>query len=513
MRNVNAFIGALAIGSIFALGTGFPYQKLIFTIGIGLLFPIFLAIQFVLDIKDKQGSWFVNLISSLGFLILAYGILFKMMYWPGSGFLLLISLFLVLPLSMVVSALKGFGASKTKFARIFSALGGIAVCNLFLFKMMHWPGSGLIGFACIPLVTIGLFSIVIIWRNSDFQGYFKSPGFVVKAMLIPVLFITFFYVTRVSKAILDNFVEIEDNTQKSAIMQLDRGNVYVADMKAGYIESKNENKVKAAKINYYNAKIAKIDEKTAELIEFIDRIKMLILERSGEVINTNGSKTVFGSGINAKINWSEVHDKEKYKSQYGHIDSDILIWKRYDKKDPLRPSRLNLIALRSKDNYDVPMYEIIGEEINNPDPSKAGMKVWKMLNDYRSFVVEEVGTFHTSIDSTTEKGVGDPNFTIKTQPINSFRDNMDLDNKVDAMLKASNVSPEDLNILKQIYMELTKQERFAEHYDIKNVHWIGKTFDHSPLVGALASLTAIQAEVLNARATAVGHLRAKIALK
>jgi hypothetical protein len=240
---------------------------------------------------------------------------------------------------------------------------------------------------------------------------------------------------------------------------------------------------------------------------------MLLLERSGEVINTNGSKTVFGSGINAKINWSEVHDKEKYKSQYGHIDSDILIWKRYDKKDPLRPSRLNLIALRSKDNYDVPMYEIIGEEINNPDPSKAGMKVWKMLNDYRSFVVEEVGTFHTSIDSTTEKGVGAPNFTVKTRPINSFRDNMDLDKQVEAMLKASNVSPEDFYLLKQIYMELTKQERFAEHYDIKNVHWIGKTFDHSPLVGALASLTAIQAEVLNARATAVGHLRAKIALK
>ena len=144
---------------------------------------------------------------------------------------------------------------------------------------------------------------------------------------------------------------------------------------------------------------------------------------------------------------------------------------------------------------------------------KAGMKLWNMLNNYRGFVVEEVGTFHTSIDSTTEKGVGAPNFTIKTQPINSFRDNMDLDNKVDAMLKASNVSPEDLNILKQIYMELTKQEIFEEVNDVKNVHWIGKTFDHSPLVGALASLTAIQAEVLNARATAVGHLRSKIALK
>ena len=217
--------------------------------------------------------------------------------------------------------------------------------------------------------------------------------------------------------------------------------------------------------------------------------------------------------LKAEVNNRGKHDKEKYKSQYGQIDSDILIWKRYDKKDPLRPSRLNLIALWSKDNYDVPMYEIIGEEINNPDPSKAGMKLWKMLNDYRGFVIEEVGTFHTSIDSTTEKGVGAPNFTVKAKRINNFKDNMDLDKQVEAMLKGSNVSPEDLNVLKQIYMELTKQERFAKHYDIINVHWIGKTFDHSPLVGALASLTAIQAEVLNARATAVGHLRSKIALK
>jgi hypothetical protein len=382
MRNVNAFIGALAIGSIFALGTGLPYQKLIFTIGIGLLFPIFLAIQFVLDIKDKQGSWFVNLLSSLGFLILAYGILFKMMYWPGSGILLTVGLFLVLPLAMVVSAVKGFRASKTKSARIFAALGGIAVCNAFLFKMMYWPGSGFIGFASIPLVTIGLFSIVIIWRNSDFQGYFKSPGFVIKTMLIPVLFITFFYVTRVSKVILANFVEIEENTQKSAIMQLERGNVYVTEMKVGYIESKNENKVKAAKINYHNAKIAKIDAKTAELIKFIDNIKFNILQKSGE-----------------EINMERMYDRE------------TIVWKKYDSKDPLRPSRLNLMALREKDNYDVPMWEIIGEEINNPNPSKDGMKLWKMYNDYRAFIVEELGTLHTSIDSTTENGVGSPKFT------------------------------------------------------------------------------------------------------
>jgi gliding motility-associated protein GldM len=59
-------------------------------------------------------------------------------------------------------------------------------------------------------------------------------------------------------------------------------------------------------------------------------------------------------------------------------------------------------------------------------------------------------------------------------------------------------------------MELTKQEIFDEVNDVKNVHWIGKTFDHSPLVAALASLTAMQLEILNARATAAGALAAKV---
>jgi hypothetical protein len=333
-------------------------------------------------------------------------------------------------------------------------------------------------------MSLGLVSLAILWKNSEKSSSILNTGFILKSLFIPILLMTMFLGLRVSKSILDSFVAIEDNTQKSAIVQLDRGNVYVSEMKAGFIENKSENKAKAAKINYYNVKIANIDAKTAELIKFIDEIKIDIIKKSGEFV-----------------------DGEKMN------DKETIVWKKYDTKDPLRPSRLNLVAIMAKDQYDVPMHEIIGEEINNPAPNKHGLKLWKMLNNYRSFVVEEVGTFHTSIDSTTEKGVGAPNFTVKTQPINSFRDNMDLDKKVEAMLKASNVSPEDLNILKQIYMELTKQERFDEVNDVKNVHWIGKTFDHSPLVAALASLTTLQSEVLNARATAVGHLRSKIALK
>ncbi len=484
MRNVNAFIGALAIASSFVIGSGIPFGGIVLAVGLGIALPLFLLIQFITDIKDKNGFWLLNLLTSLGLWTFGTGALFKIMHWPGSGILLTAALFMFFPLAILIAVFRGFVASKNKLARIFAGFGGYALSMGILFKIMHWPGSTEILSFSLPAFALGLLSIAILWKNMDKASSVLNSGFILKSLMLPVLLMTLFLGLRVSKSILDSFVAIEDNTQKSAIVQLDRGNVYVSEMKAGFIENKSENKAKAAKINYYNVKIANIDAKTAELIKFIDEIKIDIIKKSGEFVD--GEK---------------MYDKE------------TIVWKKYDTKDPLRPSRLNLVAIMAKDQYDVPMHEIIGEEINNPAPNKHGLKLWKMLNNYRSFVVEEVGTFHTSIDSTTEKGVGAPNFSLKTKLINNFRDNMDLDKQVYAMLKGSNVSPEDLNILKQIYMELTKQERFEEVNDVKNVHWIGKTFDHSPLVGALASLTTLQSEILNARATAVGHLRSKIALK
>jgi hypothetical protein len=255
-------------------------------------------------------------------------------------------------------------------------------------------------------------------------------------------------------------------------------------MQAGYASNKESNKSKAAKIKYYSDKIDSIDKQTAQLIEFIDRIKLNILIKSGEFV-----------------------DMEK------NNDKETIIWKKYDKNDPLRPSRINSKAIQAKDQYDVPMHEIIGEEISNPDPSKDGMKLWKKLTDYRTNIVETLASSHEKIDSISGKGIGELKHSLKVTPINKFKDSEDLEKQITAMLGKSKISEEDMGVIKQVYMELTKQERFDEVNDVKNVHWIGKTFDHSPLVAALASLTTLQSEILNARATAVGHLRSKVSLR
>jgi hypothetical protein len=295
------------------------------------------------------------------------------------------------------------------------------------------------------------------------------------------LVLTALLALNVSKSILDAFVAIEENTQKSAIVQLDRGDVFVKDLK-GLVESnKKENPGKAAKCLYYLDIISKIDIETAGMIKLIDEVKIDILKKSGEAVDIE-------------------------KSQ----DKETIVWKKYSPSDKLRPARLNLMAVQAKDQYDIPMHEIIGEEINNPSPEKVGMKLWKKYNDYRAMIVESIGTYHKSIDSISGKGIGSPTYSVKTKAINEFNDNMDLNKRVDAMLKSTQMNKEDVGVLKQLYMELTKEERFKEVNDVKNVHWIGKTFDHSPLVAALASLTSMQLEILNARATAAGYLAGKV---
>jgi hypothetical protein len=484
MRNVNAFIGALAIASCFVIGSGIPVGGIILVLGLGLLLPFFLFIQFILDIKDKNGFWLLNLMTSLGLWTFGSGALFKIMHWPGSGFLLTIALFIFFPFAILVAVFRGFGASKNKLARIFAGLGGYLLAMSVLFKIMHWPGYEAIMTVSIPAIALGIISLAILWKNSDKSNPILNAGFILKSIFVPILLMTLFLGLRVSKSILDSFVALEENTQRSSIVQLDRGNMFVSDMKAGYLENKDINKVKAAKIKYYNTKINNIDAKTAELIKFIDELKIDIIRKSGELV-----------------------DMEKMNNR------ETIVWKKYDSKDPLRPSRLNLVAIMAKDQYDVPMHEIIGEEINNPDPNKAGMKLWKMLNDYRTNIVETMASSHEKIDSLTGKGIGELKYSLKATPINKFRNSEDLEKQITAMLSKSKISEEDMGIVKQVYMELTKQERFEEVNDVKNVHWIGKTFDHSPLVAALSSLTTLQSEILNARATAVGHLRSKVSLR
>ncbi|MCJ8288311.1 MAG: hypothetical protein HRT58_03190 [Crocinitomicaceae bacterium] len=285
------------------------------------------------------------------------------------------------------------------------------------------------------------------------------------------LVLTALLALNVSKSILDAFVAIEENIQKANIVQVDRGDGFIASVNEELQTTPKdaENKSKREKLTFVLDRMKQIDVISGKLIKEIDEIKSHILTESGEDI-------------------SKAVDK----------NHELIYWKKYDKNSQVLPARMNLNAVQAKDQYDVPMHEIIGEEITNPTGS--GLKLWNNLNKYRKDIVGLVGTYDWG---------GKP-FSVNVKDINAFKDNKELTAKVKKMVEGSKTNHmDDDTALQELYMMLTKEEK-REVHEVKGVHWIGATFDHSPLVAALASLSSLQQDVLSARAYALAHWKSKV---
>ena len=284
------------------------------------------------------------------------------------------------------------------------------------------------------------------------------------------LVLTALLALNVSKSVLDAFVAIEENIQKANIVQYDRGTGFHNDVKSELSTANGaENKGKREKLKYVLKQMELVDDETSKIINTIDILKKKILEESGEDI-------------------SVVKNKDK----------GSILWSNYDKSKGSLPTRMNLMAVGKKDQYDVPMNIIVGDDIVNI--SGDGVKLWDDFNNYRNKIVELTGTYMWG---------GKP-FTVKPDNINNYETNKELGDKVAKMIdKSKGNLKEDRQVLIDLYMGMTKAERNTVN-DVSNVHWIGATFDHSPLVAAVASLSSMQQDVLTARALAMAHWKSKV---
>lgn len=281
------------------------------------------------------------------------------------------------------------------------------------------------------------------------------------------LVLTALLALNVSKSILDAFVAIEENIQISNENEYQRGQEKLSELEEKAKDGDNaEVKKKAKKLL---ETIVQIDKMTAERIKEIDDLKMEILEACAEDTKTVGTP-------------------------------ESIIFKAYDPKQPLKPIRMKLEHVQGKDKYDQPMHIMIGEGTDIKNPKGKGLDMWKNYNNYRNKLTELLAS---SMPSEGKK------FFFKAPNINEFKDLTDLYSKIDKSIKSSNVSPDDVEAIKKIYASLTKNE-FSEVHEQKGVHWIGKTFDHSPSVAALASLSSLQKEILTARADAVTVIRQRV---
>jgi len=293
------------------------------------------------------------------------------------------------------------------------------------------------------------------------------------------LVLTALLALNVSKQILDAFIAIELNISKGAITQKENGDRVINDMQKSISDAKLE-QVQKDKIKIFLGVIKNIDVEAGKAIETIDGIKMELLTRLNE-------NTVEGKKDN---------------------DGKILVLKKYNKSALLTPGLYDLKAIQVKDNFDVTMEVLVGGEIHK-DITKytaSGKKLWMDLNTYRKRLTEITATYKTV----------DGNFKLKlNEDLNDYKDNIDLMSKIGKLFSTSgNINKQDFNDLSSIYQELTKKavEKYegAEGSTPVDIHWIGRTFNESPIVAAFASLSSLQMEILNARTKAVVLLKRKV---
>ena len=266
------------------------------------------------------------------------------------------------------------------------------------------------------------------------------------------LVLTALLALNVSKSILEAFVSMDDNIQAGTRSIKARGIEAFADLQAvkSDAESKGE-KERAEAAQKYIDKAQKIKDLTQEQIDLIHAIKDELIQKVGSDLS-----------------------KVKKEDEAGNVVYDCA-------------------AIDAKDNYDIPMELMIGPgaTIKKPSESAKGMELWNSLIGFRDALVTELAVYEGksfTLDAASLPGEGE------------FTDEM-----------LSTVDKDDRDIIKAIYKQLTKTEKADTHGgENKDIHWVGRTFDHAPVVAALAQLSALEQDIRTAEANALAHVRSKI---
>jgi hypothetical protein len=291
---------------------------------------------------------------------------------------------------------------------------------------------------------------------------------------------------NVSKSIIDAFVAIEENIQIANQNEFGRGN----EKRNEIVEKVNSGDTPdiKAKAKRLLAEIDKIDKLTAEQIQYIDALKLEIL--------------------------SEIKEDEALLKE-GTEKDGFIIAKDFDPKNPTKPIRFRVAKVQNKDKYDEVM-RIMGitNSTEKPEPyscvskfakgKKGGLELWNRLQSFRENICKIV------VESSSNDSV---KYKFVDTKINKFEDQDDLKKQILELYKSKKwqIHQSDSAVVMDTYIALSKNEMVPnEHEEGQMEHWIGKTFNHAPAVGALASLSSLQKEILTARADAISVVRLRI---
>lgn len=322
----------------------FPGTAQLMILTFAFSFPIF----FILDFIGEWKSGTSKLLSSVYFvaiLALSQGLFYKLMHWPGSDQLLILSLIFMLPVYFLLSAVL---RNKKDGLPRFSFLLFIFLSWTSLFVIMHYPGTVIF---LATTLFIAMFVVIYELVKKEGQPIFQlvqhrhlvnASGF--------IAFLLFFQANRLPIRVLESEMTRQFSLQEQIAQEIEIGNSF----------TKPSNKVFSAQV----------DKETMELLAKIDEVKLTLIDE------VNG-------GIGKMRN----------------ADNLAILWNKPPKNGPLGIISLNLAALDNKKDFDIPMHLLIGTDLKILDPSKAGIKIWNAWMQHQTKLQQYI-TENPNLDTT-----------------------------------------------------------------------------------------------------------------
>jgi hypothetical protein len=291
----------MAVGALFKI-QHWPGGSAILVAGFFFLCFFFLpSAIYVLNAENKTDKkhLFMKLSGLISSVIFLLGILFKVMHWPGAGIALAVGLFMLgiifLP-SLIFARISDDRGEGKRAAYLVGLFAGLFYIAGFLFKIMHWPGAGLIiliGLILFAIIFIPLFVFAHYRNESHVRGHFL---FVIVASMMAILFISFMALT-VSKDVLSEYIAVERQMDDVLNDLKVKNNAYVQKM----INTSERDEV-----------VASVHQKTEEIESWIDDLKRELV-----IATEPGNEEVFAAG---EIDFSKITRKDAQD-----VPADILI--------------------------------------------------------------------------------------------------------------------------------------------------------------------------------------------
>lgn len=195
---------------------------------------------------------------------------FKLMHWPGSGPLFVVSITLLSMIFIPLFFIERILSNKTGLNVAVNVTGMISSSLIFIgimFKTMHWPGAA-------PMLLLGLFVFLfvtlilyVIQQFKEYDRKFREFWRLVVGVVFISVFLLFWSLQPTRNLLVD-FLKIEDATLET--------NKNLKEFNGFILNTIKKDSLASAS---YSGIADNIHTKSQEIIQYIDQVKKILVER------------------------------------------------------------------------------------------------------------------------------------------------------------------------------------------------------------------------------------------